>query len=177
MVPTLSLYKAGCFLSIVNPQLAWSIIWHHWCLSLLSYVTQWMVPEVIGVTGRISLLSGERSTPCITRVLFPSIVLCIHFIQSVHVDSLQCYIYLWFYCSYIHTLPQTLGNVYDELMQPLPSALEAILSPDNSADQSVFSKSLMEAELEKSVATPSSQPPSMSGLAPNSNDLTTNRAR
>lgn len=62
-------------------------------------------------------------------------------------------------------------------MQPLPSALEAILSPDNSADQSVFSKSLMEAELEKSVATPSSQPPSTSGLAPNSNDLTTNRAR
>ena len=140
-----------------------------------------MVPEVIGVTKRISFLSEKGAHPALQEFYFPVLYCaytsCLHFIQSVHVDSRQCCTYLWFYCSYIHTLPQTLGNVYDELMQPLPSALEAILSPDNSADQSVFSKSLMEAELEKSVATPSSQPPSMSGLAPNSNDLTTNRAR
>lgn len=79
--------------------------------------------------------------------------------------------------NYIHTLPQTLGNVYDELMQPLPAALEAILSPDNSFDQSVFSKSQMEAELDKSEATPLSQPPSTSEVAPKSNDLSINKAR
>lgn len=82
-----------------------------------------------------------------------------------------------FCCSYIHTLPQTLGNVYDELMQPLPASLEAILSPDNSFDQSVFSKSLMEADLDKSEATPLSQPPSTSEVVPKSNDLSINKAR
>ncbi|KAJ8304455.1 hypothetical protein KUTeg_018038 [Tegillarca granosa] len=44
--------------------------------------------------------------------------------------------------SYIHTLPQTLGNIYDELMQPLPELLESMLSPDNrSMNQSVLNQS------------------------------------
>ena len=39
----------------------------------------------------------------------------------------------------MHTIPKTLTNIYDELMQPLPDALSNILSPNNSsADQSVF---------------------------------------
>ncbi|XP_062594870.1 treslin-like [Saccostrea cucullata] len=80
--------------------------------------------------------------------------------------------------NYIHTLPQTLGNVYDELMQPLPVALEAILSPDNSADQSVFSKSALEAEqLDKSAAPSSSQPPSISEELPKSNDVPVSKTR
>ncbi|XP_061173401.1 treslin-like [Saccostrea echinata] len=79
--------------------------------------------------------------------------------------------------NYIHTLPQTLGNVYDELMQPLPVALEAILSPDNSADQSVFSKSVMEAELDKSIEPSSSQPPSISEVLPKSNDAPVSKTR
>ncbi|KAL3865702.1 hypothetical protein ACJMK2_043064, partial [Sinanodonta woodiana] len=44
---------------------------------------------------------------------------------------------------YCHTLPKTLTNIYDELMQPLPTPLADILSPISSADQSVFSKSFL----------------------------------
>ncbi|XP_060062570.1 treslin-like [Ylistrum balloti] len=47
---------------------------------------------------------------------------------------------------YVHTLPHILGRIYDELMQPLPSVLEAILSPNHSADQSVFSHSLLKSD-------------------------------
>ncbi|KAL4228259.1 hypothetical protein ACF0H5_013692 [Mactra antiquata] len=45
--------------------------------------------------------------------------------------------------NYIHSIPQTLGNLYDELMQPLPEELSNILSPDSiSPQRSVFNESL-----------------------------------
>lgn len=40
-------------------------------------------------------------------------------------------------------MPQMLGSIYDELMQPYPADLEAVLSPDESAgDSSVFNQSM-----------------------------------
>ena len=43
----------------------------------------------------------------------------------------------------MHMLPQTLGNIYDELMQPLPEVLESILSPDRSGSESVMTRSML----------------------------------
>ncbi|KAK3608162.1 hypothetical protein CHS0354_034121 [Potamilus streckersoni] len=45
--------------------------------------------------------------------------------------------------NYCHSLPKTLTNIYDELMQPLPTPLADIVSSISSADQSVFSRSLL----------------------------------
>ncbi|XP_045215770.2 treslin-like [Mercenaria mercenaria] len=46
--------------------------------------------------------------------------------------------------SYMHTIPRTLGNIYDELMQPLPESLANILSPEEmSANQSGVNESLI----------------------------------
>ncbi|XP_069136972.1 treslin-like [Argopecten irradians] len=77
---------------------------------------------------------------------------------------------------YVHTLPHTLGRIYDDLMQPLPSELEAILSPNNSADQSVFSQSLLKSDNPGSnmsglTDTSISQPPS------NQSDVLLNRPK
>ncbi|KAL5004697.1 hypothetical protein ScPMuIL_018153 [Solemya velum] len=45
--------------------------------------------------------------------------------------------------NYVHSIPKVLGNIYDDLMQPLPHALSAILSPDHSANESVLNDSVM----------------------------------
>ena len=45
--------------------------------------------------------------------------------------------------SYVHTIPKTLANIYDELMQPLPDLLANQLSPDTSGDQSDLNSSLI----------------------------------
>ncbi|CAG2246077.1 unnamed protein product [Mytilus edulis] len=59
--------------------------------------------------------------------------------------------------NFIHNLPQMLGSIYDELMQPYPAELESILSPDQSAgDSSVFNQSLQSCGGDVSL----SQPPS-----------------
>jgi len=36
-------------------------------------------------------------------------------------------------CSYVHVIPHTLANIYDELMQPLPPALAAVVAPESSS--------------------------------------------
>ncbi|KAK3098359.1 hypothetical protein FSP39_018754 [Pinctada imbricata] len=55
--------------------------------------------------------------------------------------------------NYMHTLPQMLGNIYDELMQPLPDVLESILSPDKSGSESVFRRSLLSCEPDNNLDT------------------------
>ncbi|XP_033750089.1 uncharacterized protein LOC117334521 [Pecten maximus] len=77
---------------------------------------------------------------------------------------------------YVHSLPHVLGRIYDDLMQPLPSELEAILSPNHSADQSVFSQSLLKSDNPGSNQsgmndTTISQPPS------NQSDVLLNRPK
>lgn len=74
--------------------------------------------------------------------------------------------------SYMHTIPHTLGSIYDELMQPLPHVLECILSPNHSADQSVFSQSLLSCE----STGPASNAPEISASQPVS-DVLMNRTK
>ena len=82
---------------------------------------------------------------------------------------LSRFITLFLPSSYVHTIPKTLANIYDELMQPLPDLLANQLSPNTSGDHSDVNTSLIGQEDTQgppsartrshgSVGPPSSQP-------------------
>ncbi|KAH3832571.1 treslin-like [Dreissena polymorpha] len=90
--------------------------------------------------------------------------------------------------NYIHSIPRTLTNIYDELMQPLPDALAMLLSPDTSSagDQSTLDVSMQGADImggppsartrsHGSVGPPSSQPGS--SLSMSQLDISASRPR
>ena len=57
--------------------------------------------------------------------------------------------------SFVHNLPQMLGCIYDELMQPYPKELESVMSPDQSTgDSSVFNQSLQSCGGDTSISQP-----------------------
>lgn len=81
--------------------------------------------------------------------------------------------FLLFY-SYVHTIPKTLANIYDELMQPLPDMLASQLSPDASGDHSDLNSSLIGQE--DSVGPPSAHTRSHGSVGPPSSQPGSNRS-
>ncbi|WAR00363.1 TICRR-like protein [Mya arenaria] len=79
--------------------------------------------------------------------------------------------------NYVHSLPQTLANIYDELMQPLPETLAEVLSPGASSgeDRSILDASLVSVEGEIS-GPPSTRLRSQGSVGPPSSQPGSNRS-